>query len=74
MNNILPFYGGPLSQWYLSDFTSNGATFNCAEQYMMNHKALYFGDLFAAQEIMNSTDPQEQKAIGRRVENFDPIE
>lgn len=32
----------PYSQWYIGDFTVNGITFNCAEQYMMYGKASKF--------------------------------
>jgi ribA/ribD-fused uncharacterized protein len=65
------FYGGVFSQWYRSDFVLNGMKFNCAEQWMMYQKAVLFGDPIAATEIMNAGHPADQKAIGRRVKNFD---
>ena len=29
----------PFSQWHRSEFVVDGKTYNCAEQYMMYHKA-----------------------------------
>ena len=71
MNDILFFYGGPCSQWYPSTFVIDGEKYNCAEQYMMAQKALFFGDTEAHRAIMKATDPSEQKMIGRQVRNFD---
>lgn len=65
------FWRGPFSQWYPSTFTVNGKTFNCAEQYMMYSKAVLFGDSKTAYDIMISTNPKEQKKLGRLVVGFD---
>lgn len=70
-NNFVFFWGGPFSQWYPSEFTIGGTTYNCAEQYMMAQKALLFGDEEAYKKIMNSRNPSEQKATGRLVKGFD---
>jgi ribA/ribD-fused uncharacterized protein len=40
---------------------------------MMYHKAKLFGDTVIASEILKTTDPGEQKALGRKVKDFDPI-
>jgi ribA/ribD-fused uncharacterized protein len=68
--NFLFFWGGTYSQWCPSKFTIDGVEYNCCEQYMMAKKALIFKDMEAYQEIMASSSPKEQKAIGRRVKNF----
>lgn len=68
------FYGGILSQWFPSKFTIDGNQFNCAEQYMMLKKAELFTDNAAAQLIMSTTDPSEQKAIGRRIRNYSDMQ
>ena len=75
-NNVF-FWGGVFSNWYPSPFKAksfNGALieleFNCQEQYMMFNKAMAFADLAAATDIMNESSPQKQKAIGRKVRNF----
>lgn len=60
----------PFSQWHLSAFTVDGINFNCAEQYMMYHKAMLFGDEETAQKILKTTSPHQQKALGRKVRNF----
>jgi len=65
------FWGGEFSQWYPSTFEIDGTTYNCAEQYMMEQKALFFDDVLSADMIMASTSPREQKAFGRKVQNFD---
>jgi ribA/ribD-fused uncharacterized protein len=64
------FYGGFMSQWYRSKFTVDGVTYCTAEQYMMAMKAEYFGDTDIQKKIMATTDPSEQKALGRQVSNF----
>lgn len=75
------FHTGPFSQWYPSVFTDHGEkvfawddgrvrTFNCAEQFMMFHKAKFFGDDETAEKIMLSQSPEEQKQLGRDVQGF----
>ncbi|XP_019853895.1 PREDICTED: uncharacterized protein LOC100638431 [Amphimedon queenslandica] len=61
----------PFSQWHPSEFKIDGITFCCCEQYMMYQKAILFGDDEAAQKILDTSEPREQKAIGRTVRNFD---
>lgn len=46
--------------------------FSSAEQAMMAAKAAVFGDIVSFERIMESTNPKEQKAIGRRVVPFYP--
>ena len=45
--------------------------FNCGEQAMMWSKAMIFGDKEKAEEIMQETDPREQKKKGKEVSGFD---
>lgn len=66
------FYGGSFSQWLRCDFTVDGVQYSCAEQYMMAMKAEVFGDEAAKKAIMKASHPREQKALGRKVKNFDP--
>jgi len=65
------FWGGSFSQWAKSKFVIDGVEFNCCEQYMMYKKALMFHDYDIAEQIMNSDNPREQKALGRKVDGFD---
>lgn len=65
------FYGGPFSQWAKSPFIIDGTKFNTAEQWMMWNKALAFSDIDSAKAIQSTSDPREQKALGRKVKNFD---
>lgn len=59
------------SQWYPCKFNIEGITFNSAEQWMMYSKAKLFKDKESATKILKSTSPREQKALGRRVKNFE---
>ena len=60
-----------LSQWYPCKFTVNGIHYNCAEQFMMAEKARLMRDEETREKILASTDPEEIKALGRQVRNFD---
>lgn len=72
-NQYVFFYNGYLSNWADTPFldTRSGDSYNCSEQYMMYRKALLFNDLEIAKKIMNKTFPGDQKALGRKVKNFD---
>lgn len=75
---IIPFwkpYGkgmGPhvFCQWYNCKFTDNEHTYNCTEQYMMFKKAELFGDLITGEKILNETDPDKMRKLGREIKNF----
>lgn len=71
MNKYTFFYGGPFSQWACSNFVIDGVTYNTAEKFMMAQKSLVFGDHDIFNEIMKTNDPSEQKALGRKIKNFD---
>ena len=65
------FWSGPFSQWQASGFVFAGETFSTAEQAMMHQKALLFGDVDIAVQILAAKEPGKQKALGRQVRNFD---
>lgn len=65
------FWGGEFSQWYPCSFMINNIEYNCAGQYMMAQKAAIFQDWDSFAAIMKSKNPRDQKAIGRKVKNFD---
>lgn len=70
--HIVPFVGGPLSQWKTSIFVDvDGVSYMNAEQFMMAQKALVFGDFPSYRKIMSTTDTKYMKNVGRRVKNFD---
>jgi hypothetical protein len=64
------FWGGYCSQWAESPFEEFGEIFNCAEQFMMAAKAKVFNDEESFKKIMATNSPREQKALGRKVKNF----
>ena len=65
------FLKGPFSQWYRSPFTLDGQIYVTAEQYMMAEKARLFGDEEMRRRILAAAEPRDQKALGRRVRDFD---
>ena len=65
------FWNGPFSQWHTSPFIIEGKTYMTAEQYMMYCKAMFFDDVDVALQIMETENPREQKALGRKVSSFD---
>ena len=65
------FWPGPFSQWAKSPFKdTDGREFNCAEQYMMYYKAMYFNDIETAERIMLTDSPKLQQKHGREVKGF----
>lgn len=62
---------GYLSNWFMSDFSYNGVSFVCAEQYMMWSKAMLFDDTDIAKQILSTSDCGEIKQLGRQVRGFD---
>lgn len=69
------FWGGPFSQWLFEPFDHQfeleAVRYNCTEQAMMAAKALLFEDEEAWKNIMEEPHPRDQKAWGRKVQNFD---
>jgi ribA/ribD-fused uncharacterized protein len=61
---------GIFSQWYPSKIVEGKIEFNCAEHYMMYHKALLFNDIPVANRILKTDKPDIIKKLGRSVKNF----
>ena len=71
-DNYIFFWKEAFSQWHMKPFTDHvGRVFNCAEQYMMYHKAFLFRDEETANKIMLATSPADHKKLGRLVQNYD---
>jgi len=51
-------------------FMVNGVWFSSMEQFIMYCKAMFFGDLEIAHQILTTDNCQEQKMLGRTVRNF----
>ena len=62
---------GYLSNWYPAAFTKDGITFSTMEKYMMYRKAVCFGDVKVAEQILATEDVAEIKALGRLVSGYD---
>lgn len=60
-----------LSQWFDCRFTADGREYHTAEQYMMAHKAMLFGDDKILEEIMSADNPAVYKKLGRKIRGFD---
>lgn len=59
-----------LGQWQYSEFRVDIDDYFYAEQYMMAEKARLFNDKEILEQIMESKDPKEMKALGKKVRNF----
>ena len=59
-----------LSQWWPAAFSIDHHRYSTAEHYMMAQKAKLFGDNTAFTAILNSQNPSEAKALGRKVKGF----
>lgn len=73
IGNYTAFFGADdvFSNWHRCHFTYRGFTFTSVEQFMMLAKAKLFADEKSARAIMATSDPAQQKAIGRKVAGFD---
>ncbi|MFN0202346.1 MAG: NADAR family protein [Bacteroidia bacterium] len=60
----------PFSNWHPCEFEVEDIVFNCSEQYMMYGKAIFFEDEEMAERILAAKTPDKQKALGRKVRNF----
>ena len=68
------FWDGEFSNWYecrLPFIRYKGITFFNSEQAFMWEKAVYFGDMETAQNIVKNPDPARCKRLGRLVKDFD---
>ncbi len=75
MQNVICFHlitepNAYLSDWYPSAFEVGGARYTCAEQHIMQAKALLFGDDAMARAIMATDDPQKMQDLGRKVSGY----
>lgn len=74
--NVICFHNpneenGYLSNWYLSPFVVDEVSFSSMEQYMMYRKAICFHDTKSADQILNTEDVAQIKALGRGVSGYD---
>jgi ribA/ribD-fused uncharacterized protein len=69
--NVVLFWGGILSNWYICDFDLDGVKYTSAEQHMMAEKARQFDDAVSEAKIMAEQNPRQQKLYGRQIPNFD---
>lgn len=73
VNSTTPFHLACMSQWFATSFVDPDhphLTFPTTEHYMMYRKALVF-DPEVADEIARAPTPEEAKARGRKIRNFD---
>ena len=66
------FWDSMFSNWYPIQFDYKGHTFQNSEQAFMWEKAVFFGDREIAEQILETPNPGNNKALGRMVSDFDP--
>jgi len=69
VGNMLVFFTGqsPLSNFYKSDFTVKGQTFDCMEKFYVKEKADFANDPVASMEVMSASTPQECHKISQKL-------
>jgi ribA/ribD-fused uncharacterized protein len=70
-NNTICFFGRytPLSNFHMCNFSLNGRTYNCIEQFLQTRKAEILGHEVAAQKILSAVDPIDQKQLARTIKD-----
>uniref|UniRef100_A0A914QMQ1 G-patch domain-containing protein n=1 Tax=Panagrolaimus davidi TaxID=227884 RepID=A0A914QMQ1_9BILA len=58
------------SNHFPAEFTVNGITYACSEQFYMRFKCLYFNDPLTAACVMITKDPKEMKEHGKKINGF----
>jgi ribA/ribD-fused uncharacterized protein len=71
LSDYVFFWSGPFSQWAKYRMEIDGLVYVTCEQYMMAEKARLFGDRVAEAAVMATSNPREQKRLGRKVRGFD---
>lgn len=64
------FWNSMFSNWYPIQFEYKGHQFHNSEQAFMWEKANFFNDEEIANEILQTPNPGRNKALGRKVKNF----
>ena len=70
-NTHIYFWNGELSNWFYCNFKYKGHSFKNSEQAFMWEKAMHFGDILTAEEILKEPNPRRNKQLGKEVKNFD---
>jgi ribA/ribD-fused uncharacterized protein len=60
----------PFSQWHPVGFTIDNIFYKTAEHYMMWKKAMLFGDIIKADEVLQTNHPRDTKKKGKEVSGF----
>jgi len=55
---------------YIANFKISDITYNSVQQYRQHRKAQLYDDDVRTSQIMNATNPDEQKRIGSKVTHF----
>jgi len=55
---------------YIANFKIANVTYNSVQQYRQYSKAKLFDDDVRESQIMNATNPDEQRRLGSRVKHF----
>ncbi len=56
---------------YKSEFEHCGTRYNSSEMFFQAAKSAFFGDENTKKKILVTADPKGQKALGKKVKNFE---
>jgi ribA/ribD-fused uncharacterized protein len=70
--NAIVFFSpnATFSNFHPLEITLKGKIYSCNEQYYQSEKAIFFGDTETAAKIMDTTDPYDHLALGKKVKGF----
>lgn len=72
MQKYTLFWGSksPFSILYKCRFVEDGIVYTCVEQYIAYQKAVLFGDMKTAKQVLKERNPYKYRKLGRRVSNY----
>jgi hypothetical protein len=65
------FWGSEFSNWFECRFKYKNLNFYNSEQAFMWEKAVFFGDMTIAAQVLKTPNPRDNKALGRKIKGFD---
>ena len=62
----------PFSNFHTAPFTIDNQQFPISEHYVQYNKAIYFGDTYTANAMLNCSTPHEAKRLSHQINGMNP--